>query len=80
MYCILDISHIMEYFKCSIVCTLLSFRFDIFFYITSLQVSRNIYLVVLSKEEGSGLGFSIAGGVDLEQKIITVSTLGRLWR
>nr|XP_023689560.1 PDZ domain-containing protein 2 isoform X1 [Paramormyrops kingsleyae] len=32
----------------------------------------DIYFVVLTKEEGSGLGFSIAGGVDLEQKFITV--------
>ncbi|KAJ4941408.1 hypothetical protein JOQ06_011287 [Pogonophryne albipinna] len=36
------------------------------------QVHDNTHLVVLSKEEGSGLGFSIAGGVDLEQKAITV--------
>ncbi|KAJ8261287.1 hypothetical protein COCON_G00170100 [Conger conger] len=36
------------------------------------QVSEDIYFVVLTKEEGSGLGFSIAGGVDLEQKSITV--------
>lgn len=41
--------------------------------LNSLQVSDNTHLVVLSKEEGSGLGFSIAGGVDLEQKAITVS-------
>lgn len=36
------------------------------------QVNGNTHLVVLSKEEGSGLGFSVAGGVDLEQKAITV--------
>ncbi|KAK5870538.1 hypothetical protein PBY51_003478 [Eleginops maclovinus] len=36
------------------------------------EVNDNTHLVVLSKEEGSGLGFSIAGGVDLEQKAITV--------
>ncbi|XP_029506379.2 PDZ domain-containing protein 2-like [Oncorhynchus nerka] len=30
------------------------------------------HFVVFSKEEGSGLGFSIAGGMDLEQKSITV--------
>ncbi|XP_035513826.1 PDZ domain-containing protein 2-like [Morone saxatilis] len=36
------------------------------------EVNNNTRLVVLSKEEGSGLGFSIAGGVDLEQKAITV--------
>ncbi|XP_067377915.1 PDZ domain-containing protein 2 isoform X2 [Channa argus] len=37
-----------------------------------LEVKDNTHLVVLSKEEGSGLGFSIAGGVDLEQKAVTV--------
>lgn len=42
-----------------------------------LQVNDNTCLVVLSKEEGSGLGFSIAGGVDLGQKAITVSTVCR---
>ncbi|KAM8887436.1 PDZ domain-containing protein 2 isoform 2-T2 [Spinachia spinachia] len=36
------------------------------------KVNGNTQLVVLSKEEGSGLGFSVAGGVDLEQKAITV--------
>ncbi|XP_051806612.1 serine-rich adhesin for platelets-like [Acanthochromis polyacanthus] len=39
---------------------------------TISEVNSNTQLVVLSKEEGSGLGFSIAGGVDLEQKEITV--------
>ncbi|MEQ2280798.1 hypothetical protein AMECASPLE_023651, partial [Ameca splendens] len=34
--------------------------------------NNNTLLVVLSKEEGAGLGFSIAGGVDVEQKQITV--------
>ncbi|XP_035986848.1 uncharacterized protein LOC118556014 isoform X1 [Fundulus heteroclitus] len=34
--------------------------------------SSNTHLVVLSKEEGAGLGFSIAGGVDVEQGKITV--------
>ena len=43
--------------------------------LNSLQVNVKTQLVVLSKEEGSGLGFSIAGGVDLEQKAITVSTV-----
>ncbi|XP_042344853.1 PDZ domain-containing protein 2 [Plectropomus leopardus] len=39
---------------------------------TLSEVNYNTHLVVLSKEEGSGLGFSIAGGVDLEQKTIIV--------
>uniref|UniRef100_A0A4W5LIB0 Pro-interleukin-16 n=1 Tax=Hucho hucho TaxID=62062 RepID=A0A4W5LIB0_9TELE len=39
------------------------------------QIKDDIHFVVFSKEEGSGLGFSIAGGVDLEQKSITVSTV-----
>nr|XP_023679115.1 PDZ domain-containing protein 2-like isoform X2 [Paramormyrops kingsleyae] len=41
--------------------------------IKALSENReDIYFVVLTKEEGSGLGFSIAGGIDLEQKSITV--------
>ncbi|XP_029366555.1 PDZ domain-containing protein 2 isoform X2 [Echeneis naucrates] len=36
------------------------------------KVKDDTHLVLLCKEEGSGLGFSIAGGVDLEQKTITV--------
>ncbi|XP_040193863.1 PDZ domain-containing protein 2 isoform X2 [Rana temporaria] len=38
------------------------------------QVERkeDVYFVVLNKEEGAGLGFSIAGGVDLELKPVTV--------
>uniref|UniRef100_A0A3B4EJ39 PDZ domain-containing protein n=1 Tax=Pygocentrus nattereri TaxID=42514 RepID=A0A3B4EJ39_PYGNA len=36
------------------------------------EVKEDVHFVVLVKEEGSGLGFSIAGGVDLEQKSITV--------
>ncbi|KAM9331022.1 PDZ domain-containing protein 2 [Gastrophryne carolinensis] len=38
------------------------------------QVERkeDVHFVVLNKEEGAGLGFSIAGGVDLEQKSIIV--------
>ncbi|XP_043929312.1 PDZ domain-containing protein 2 isoform X2 [Protopterus annectens] len=32
----------------------------------------DVFFVVLTKEEGSGLGFSVAGGVDLEQKSVTV--------
>ncbi|XP_069543485.1 PDZ domain-containing protein 2 [Brachyistius frenatus] len=37
-----------------------------------LEVNSSTQLVVLSKEDGTGLGFSVAGGVDLEQKEITV--------
>ncbi|XP_055055910.2 PDZ domain-containing protein 2 isoform X1 [Misgurnus anguillicaudatus] len=36
------------------------------------EAKEDIYFVILTKETGSGLGFSIAGGVDLEQKSITV--------
>ncbi|XP_023253396.1 PDZ domain-containing protein 2 [Seriola lalandi dorsalis] len=36
------------------------------------EVKDDTHLVILSKEEGSGLGFSVAGGIDLEQKTITV--------
>ncbi|KAM4607763.1 PDZ domain-containing protein 2 isoform 2-T2 [Polymixia lowei] len=36
------------------------------------EVKDDTHFVVLIKEEGSGLGFSIAGGADLEQKAVTV--------
>ncbi|XP_029435221.1 LOW QUALITY PROTEIN: PDZ domain-containing protein 2 [Rhinatrema bivittatum] len=36
------------------------------------ESKEDVYFVVLNKEEGSGLGFSIAGGTDLEQKAVTV--------
>uniref|UniRef100_A0A8C0EIP6 Pro-interleukin-16 n=1 Tax=Bubo bubo TaxID=30461 RepID=A0A8C0EIP6_BUBBB len=36
------------------------------------QSKEDTYFVVLHKEEGAGLGFSVAGGVDLEQKSVTV--------
>ncbi|KAM9810525.1 PDZ domain-containing protein 2 [Neosynchiropus ocellatus] len=36
------------------------------------EVSDNVHVVLLSKDEGSGLGFSIAGGSDREQKTVTV--------
>ncbi|XP_056314246.1 PDZ domain-containing protein 2 isoform X2 [Danio aesculapii] len=39
---------------------------------TTSEVKDDVYFVILSKEQGAGLGFSIAGGVDLEQKSITV--------
>ncbi|KAG1937360.1 PDZ domain-containing protein 2 isoform X1 [Pimephales promelas] len=39
---------------------------------TLSEVKDDIYFVILTKEQGSGLGFSIAGGVDLEQQSITV--------
>uniref|UniRef100_A0A8C7C649 PDZ domain containing 2 n=1 Tax=Oncorhynchus kisutch TaxID=8019 RepID=A0A8C7C649_ONCKI len=41
--------------------------------VTNGQTDLNdTHFVVFSKDEGSGLGFSIAGGVDLEQKSISV--------
>ncbi|XP_014834149.1 PREDICTED: uncharacterized protein LOC106911842 isoform X2 [Poecilia mexicana] len=36
-------------------------------------ISNNTLLVVLNKEEGAGLGFSVSGGADIDQKKITVS-------
>uniref|UniRef100_A0A8D0LBJ7 PDZ domain containing 2 n=1 Tax=Sphenodon punctatus TaxID=8508 RepID=A0A8D0LBJ7_SPHPU len=36
------------------------------------ESKEDVYFVVLNKEEGSGLGFSVAGGIDLEQKSIIV--------
>ncbi|XP_029943635.1 PDZ domain-containing protein 2-like isoform X3 [Salarias fasciatus] len=38
----------------------------------ALSQVDSTHLVLLGKEEGSGLGFSVAGGIDLEQKEITV--------
>lgn len=40
------------------------------------QQLDNIHVTVLHKEEGAGLGFSLAGGADLENKVITVSGPG----
>ncbi|XP_034629690.1 PDZ domain-containing protein 2 isoform X1 [Trachemys scripta elegans] len=36
------------------------------------ESKEDAYFVVLNKEEGAGLGFSVAGGIDLEQKSIIV--------
>lgn len=44
---------------------------NIFFAFT--QQLSDIQVTILHKEEGAGLGFSLAGGVDLENKAITVS-------
>lgn len=40
------------------------------------QQLDSIHVTVLHKEEGTGLGFSLAGGADLENKVITVSGPG----
>lgn len=40
---------------------------------TLLQQLAHTHVVILHKEEGAGLGFSIAGGSDLESKAHTVS-------
>ncbi|XP_010007042.1 PREDICTED: PDZ domain-containing protein 2 [Chaetura pelagica] len=37
-----------------------------------VKSKEDTYFVVLHKEEGAGLGFSVAGGTDLEQKSVTV--------
>ncbi|KAM6105609.1 LOW QUALITY PROTEIN: PDZ domain-containing protein 2 [Pterocles gutturalis] len=37
-----------------------------------VKSKEDTYFVVLHKEEGAGLGFSVAGGVDLEEKSVTV--------
>ncbi|KAL9821348.1 PDZ domain-containing protein 2 isoform 5-T9 [Geothlypis trichas] len=37
-----------------------------------VKSKEDTYFVVLHKEEGAGLGFSVAGGIDLEQKSVTV--------
>ncbi|XP_013014310.3 pro-interleukin-16 isoform X1 [Cavia porcellus] len=38
----------------------------------TLKQLDSIHVTVLHKEEGAGLGFSLAGGADLENKLITV--------
>ncbi|XP_067257184.1 pro-interleukin-16 isoform X1 [Chanodichthys erythropterus] len=38
----------------------------------TLRQLEGIHVVILHKEEGAGLGFSIAGGIDLENKATTV--------
>ncbi|KAL7866834.1 hypothetical protein AOLI_G00146480 [Acnodon oligacanthus] len=38
----------------------------------TLKQLEDIHVVILHKEEGAGLGFSIAGGIDLENKATTV--------
>ncbi|KAM6980591.1 pro-interleukin-16 [Aplochiton taeniatus] len=38
----------------------------------TLKQLEDIHVVILHKEEGAGLGFSIAGGIDLESKATTV--------
>lgn len=45
-------------------------------YLLSQQLD-SIHVTVLHKEEGAGLGFSLAGGADLENKTVTVSGPGR---
>lgn len=40
------------------------------------QQLDSIHVTILHKEEGAGLGFSLAGGTDLENKVITVSGPG----
>lgn len=57
------------------------FGLGLWFYLSSsssfppflCQNKEDTYFVVLHKEEGAGLGFSVAGGIDLEQKSVTVS-------
>ncbi|KAM4707186.1 PDZ domain-containing protein 2 [Discoglossus pictus] len=39
---------------------------------TQTERKEDVYFVALNKEEGAGLGFSVAGGTDLEQKAVTV--------
>ncbi|XP_053304129.1 PDZ domain-containing protein 2 isoform X2 [Spea bombifrons] len=62
--------------KLQAVLTSVSSKSDI---ITLIQEAKaqaerkeDVYFVVLNKEEGAGLGFSVAGGTDLEQKSISV--------
>ncbi|XP_010562269.1 PREDICTED: PDZ domain-containing protein 2 [Haliaeetus leucocephalus] len=51
--------------KCDVVAMLQEVK-------AQVKSKEDTYFVVLHKEEGAGLGFSVAGGVDLEQKSVTV--------
>lgn len=48
------------------------------FFCYYFQKLEQVYAVILQKEEGVGLGFSIAGGSDLENKAPTVSCTSTL--
>ncbi|XP_032088715.1 pro-interleukin-16 [Thamnophis elegans] len=39
---------------------------------TTLKQLNDIHVTILHKEEGTGLGFSLAGGIDLENKAVVV--------
>ncbi|KAL2300803.1 hypothetical protein Nmel_013693 [Mimus melanotis] len=41
----------------------------------TLKEFDDIHVTVLHKEEDTGLGFSLAGGIDLENKVVTVSSI-----
>uniref|UniRef100_A0A8D1RJX9 Pro-interleukin-16 n=1 Tax=Sus scrofa TaxID=9823 RepID=A0A8D1RJX9_PIG len=41
----------------------------------TLKQLDSIHVTILHKEEGAGLGFSLAGGADLENKVITVQQI-----
>ncbi|XP_052631591.1 PDZ domain-containing protein 2 isoform X3 [Harpia harpyja] len=51
--------------KCDVVAMLQEVK-------AQVKSKEDTYFVVLHKEEGAGLGFSVAGGIDLEQKSVTV--------
>lgn len=41
--------------------------------VSSQQNKEDVCFIVLTKKEGSGLGFSVAGGTDVEPNAIVVS-------
>ncbi|KFQ36243.1 Pro-interleukin-16, partial [Mesitornis unicolor] len=41
----------------------------------TLKEFDDIHVTILHKEEDTGLGFSLAGGIDLENKVVTVSSI-----
>ncbi|XP_051890288.1 PDZ domain-containing protein 2 [Pristis pectinata] len=72
-----DLSHsILEKQKAQAVLSSLMAKADITKIIQEAKaVAENkgdIYIIVLDKDEGAGLGFSVAGGVDQEQKSVTI--------
>ncbi|XP_078251228.1 PDZ domain-containing protein 2 [Rhinoraja longicauda] len=72
-----DLSHsIPEKQKAQVVLSLLMAKADITKIMQEAEtVAENkgdVYIIVLDKDEGAGLGFSVAGGVDQEHKSVTI--------
>ncbi|XP_032887674.1 PDZ domain-containing protein 2 isoform X2 [Amblyraja radiata] len=67
---------ILEKQKAQVVLSLLMAKADITKILqeaeTAAENKGDVYIIVLDKDEGAGLGFSVAGGVDQEHKSVTI--------